>query len=199
MGPLIPVAVSLLPSLAKWLAGDKAGEVAARAAGVVQAVTGSADPNEVAMAISDPVKATELRIRLAEIEHNAEAAEYADRANAREMAGKSSLIAWAQVSGAGIVLVLFGSMLMILAFRGAPTDQAGLFYYALGILSALVTQIGQFFYGNSTAANSANARMDQLASKAPLLALPAPPAAIAGPVTTDSLNDAALAQARAGR
>lgn len=193
MGPLIPVALSLLPSLAKWIGSDVAGEVATRAASVVQAVTGSADPAEVALRVQDPAQAAELRIRLAEIERDAEAAEYADRANAREMAGKSSLIAWAQVSGAGIVLVLFGSMLMILAFRGAPTDQAGLFYYALGILSALVTQIGQFFYGNSTAANSANARMDQLASKAPLLALPAPP------VATDSLNNASLTQARVGR
>lgn len=36
--------VSVVPSIARWIGGDKAGEVADKAASIAQAITGEADP-----------------------------------------------------------------------------------------------------------------------------------------------------------
>jgi hypothetical protein len=95
--------------------------------------------------------------------------------HARDTGAKTNLIAWAQVSGGGLVLLLYASLLLIFAFRGVPPDSSGIFTLALGVLTTLVPLIAGFFYGNATSANAANARIDALAARAaPVLALPAP-------------------------
>ena len=44
MLPLIPIALSLLPEIGKWLGGARGGAPAAAVADVVGSVTGTADP-----------------------------------------------------------------------------------------------------------------------------------------------------------
>lgn len=73
MSPLIPIAINLLPELAKRLAGGDKGETIDRVTSVVRDVLRTGDPEEAALAAQDPAKAAELRIRLAEIEAEAEA------------------------------------------------------------------------------------------------------------------------------
>lgn len=73
MGPLIPIAINLLPELAKRLAGSGKAETIDRVTAVVRDVLHTDDPAEAALAAQDPAKAAELRIRLAEIEAEAEA------------------------------------------------------------------------------------------------------------------------------
>lgn len=98
MGPLIPVALSVLPALAEWLGGARAGDVAGRAADVVRAVTGTDDPAQAAAALADPAKYAELQIRLAEITAQERQAMLADVANARAqtlaLSEQGSPIAW---------------------------------------------------------------------------------------------------------
>ncbi len=76
MLPLIPIALSVVPELIKLIAGDRAGSVATQVAGVVQAVTGTADPVEAQKRLSeDSAVATQLRVRLAEIALEAQKAQ----------------------------------------------------------------------------------------------------------------------------
>jgi hypothetical protein len=185
--------LGLAPSLTRYLAGDKAAQVASIA---VEAIAGTTDPEK----IRDlpPDKQAELRIALQQIALQQMQSEHADRADARDLASKSNLIAWAQVTGGACVLATWAIAHLVVLFLGVPTENAGTFTIVLSGISTVFGAIVQFFFGNSTSANSANARMDQLAAKAPLLTQPAQPVAIAptGPVSTDSLNDAALARAR---
>lgn len=84
MLPLIPIALSLAPQIGEWLFGKTGGQVAAAATQVVQAVTGTTDPDAVAAVLSrDPAKATELQVRLAEIA--AKAASDARQADLEEL------------------------------------------------------------------------------------------------------------------
>lgn len=73
MSPLIPIALNLLPGLSKRLAGGKNADTISRVASVVSEVLNTSDPGEAALAAQDPAKAAELRIRLAEIEAEADA------------------------------------------------------------------------------------------------------------------------------
>lgn len=64
---LLPLALSLLPDLARYVAGDTAGAVATRAAEAVREVVGTDDPAAAAAALADPAKAADLRLRLADL------------------------------------------------------------------------------------------------------------------------------------
>lgn len=69
MLPLVPLALELLPSIGRWIAGDTGGKVAGAAAAAIQAVTGVTDPAAARDAIAaDPALAAQVRIRLAEVE-----------------------------------------------------------------------------------------------------------------------------------
>lgn len=73
MSPLIPIALNLLPGLSKRLGGGGSADTISRVASVVSEVLNTSDPGEAALAAQDPQKAAELRIRLAEIEAEADA------------------------------------------------------------------------------------------------------------------------------
>ncbi|HWL81114.1 MAG TPA: glycosyl hydrolase 108 family protein [Roseomonas sp.] len=65
---LLPLAVSVLPELARLFAGDRAGKAADLAAEAVRTVTGSDDPAAAEQKLrQDPEALSALRIRLAEI------------------------------------------------------------------------------------------------------------------------------------
>jgi hypothetical protein len=195
---LLPILLSLAPTLAEWLGGSKASAVAAQAINVVQAVTGSTDPEVIANL--PPDKRAELQIKLAEIASEQRKAELSDMVNARGMASANPLIARAQVSfGAGILLV-FGAIVLWMVICGAPTDQSGLFYYAMGILSAATTAVISFFFGSSTSGHSANTALAAALNRTPQGGSAA--VATTGTVnvqsSTDELNTASLHAARGG-
>jgi hypothetical protein len=215
---LLPLALGLVPELAKWIAGDKAGTVAAQAAEIVRTVTGTDDPAAAEAILADPAKVTELRIRLAEIAAQREAAAdqarlemfraaTADAANAREMTGKSTLIAWAQVAGFVAVISVFAAAFLAPIFTSNPAPKDDLM---TGALIGVFASVFGFFYGNSTAANTANTTTAALAARAGAAPSPVsvqsagtvnagPAPSPAGSKTTDQLNAEALAAARAAR
>jgi len=80
MIPLVPLALSVVPALARWLIGPAAGDTAQEVAAVVRQVTGTPDPEQAAAALNaDPARMAELQIRLAEIAANREAAQAGTR------------------------------------------------------------------------------------------------------------------------
>jgi hypothetical protein len=211
MGPLIPLALSLVPSLAKWFGGDTAGEVATRAASVVQAVTGSDDPQQAAVVISDPAKAAELRIALAKIEADAEQAAraslLADVAGARSqtvaLAQTGSPMAWAAPAISCVVVAGFLSCTLAMLFIERIWDErtAGLLNTLYGALILGFGQVTNYWLGSSAGSKRAGDAVREIAVSQGVRPAQAPSVAIAttGTVNADSLNDASLTAVRSGR
>jgi len=73
---ILPLIMSMAPELARWIGGSHAGDVAAAVTGAVRSLTGTDDPREAAAALAaDAGKAAELRVALARIAADAEAAQ----------------------------------------------------------------------------------------------------------------------------
>lgn len=129
MGPLVSLAVSLLPSLAKRVVDNVLPDVESKITEKVRDVLGTTDAAEAAKRAEDPQLAGQLRIRLAEIDAEAEKrenelqmermrtqletfkAELEDTRGARAMLGelteKGSVIAWGPVVVSVVVVVGF--------------------------------------------------------------------------------------------
>lgn len=205
MGALIPVALSLVPSLARWLVGEKAGEVSARVAGVVEAVTGTTSASLAGIALGDPAKAAELRIRLAEIERQSEAEErtayLADIASARNqtvsLAQAASSIAWAAPIISVVVVAGFFACTLVMLFVERTWDErtAGLLNTLYGALILGFGQVTSYWLGSSAGSKRSGDAVREIAASQ--IAARSPVAiATTGPVTADTLNDASLAAAR---
>jgi len=73
---ILPLIMSIAPEIARWIGGTQAGNVTAAVASAVKAVTGTDDPQAAAAALAaDSGKAAELRVQLAKIAADAEAAQ----------------------------------------------------------------------------------------------------------------------------
>lgn len=184
MGPLIMAALGMAGPLVDLLAGKRAGGLVEAAA---EAIAGTSDPE--AIRNLPPDQQAQLRQELARIALEVRRAELADVQHARDAGAKSGLIAWAQVTGAGVILAIWGVMGLRLAFNGLPAGNEVVFSSVFAGVSGVLGAVQQFFFGNSTASHAANQRLDAIAASAPMLSLPAPS-------TTDDLNAASLARAR---
>ncbi len=150
---LIPIALSVLPELARWAFGKDASDATSRITTTVGAVLGTTDPTEVQAALQDPIKAAQLKTELVKIDSDFKLEmfrlEIQSAADARAMAGKSTLIARAQVT--------FGAVIIGIV---AATVIAPLFSYRQieinPFIAATFGAVVQFFFGNSTSANAAN-------------------------------------------
>lgn len=171
---LIPVALSLMPTLGRWLAGDTGGRVAEAAAEVVRAVAGTDDPVQAERAIMmlSPSEAAGLRIRLAEIaaeaERDARAAELeafratlADVQNARgqtvDLARAGSSVQWAPVLVSAIVLLAFALMAAAILFKAVPPENREAAMLMLGSLSTFAGAAVTYWLGSSAGSAAKNA------------------------------------------
>lgn len=169
---LIPVAVNFLPDLARWIAGDKVGDVADKAEAVVRAVTGADTREGAEAALADPDMAARLRIELAKITNEQEAARQAaeterlrlqvgDLANTRAMGESNKLIAYTQVALAGAIWATFGACLVAL-LTNAVNEGNAVVLTLLGVLASSVNNVTNFFFGASTSSHSANSLLARM-------------------------------------
>lgn len=208
MLPLIPIALTLLPELAKWMFGSKGEETAKVVAGVVATVTGTDDPAAAAAVLADPAKAASLRVQLAQIVAQAEAAAeaakletfkaaLADTANARaqtvSLASSGSRIAW----GAPIislVLVVGFFLAFTLLLLGKPQSDPGtaaMLNILVGSLAAGFASTVGYWLGSS----AGSARKDDLLAATVPAAQPSAAAEVSS-TTADDLNGKQLAALR---
>ena len=195
---LLPLLLSLAPSLIGALAGDKAGTITGEVIDAAKRITGAATEADAAAVIAtDPAKAAELQIALARIAADAKTAQdaqetarlqavLADTANARANGNTNSLVAKAQVGLAGALVFMFAATLIFVIVHGIPYDN-GSFTLLFGALIAAQQAVISFFFGNSTSAHSANNAMANLAQRLPITE------------TADTLNGKSLANARGVR
>lgn len=205
MLPLIPLALSLAPELGRWLFGPAAGAATAAVAEAVQAATGTSDA-DVAQAVvaRDPKAAADLRLALAKLAAEAEAAaraaDLADlqahladvagaRAQTQALAASGSRIAFGAPALSAVILMAFATMLFVVLTRAIPDGSGPLANVLLGSLAAMATQVANYWLGSSAGsaaktellANSVPAHIARFAEAAGL-----PTAAAGAPATPRS-------------
>ena len=161
MLPIIPIALSLAPMLARWLGGTEAGAVAQQVSQAARAVIGSDDPAAVQAAIeADPAKRADLAVELARIAAEREQQQHqalleelrvaaADRADARAMARAGGPLVW----GAGLVTIaaflLLAVVLGVLAFVNVPEGNRDVLQLLAGTVAAMAGGAATFWVGSS--------------------------------------------------
>lgn len=179
MPPLVGLAVSMLPGLAKRVADNVLPDVEERITKTVRDVLGTDDPKKVEAMIADPQVAAELRVRLAEIEAAADVrqaeieqkkreaeieklkvdleafrAQSEDAQSARtllaELAKQGSPFAWGTVVVSVVVVVGFFVALTLLIFRPLPaTTNEQMLNIVVGALTAGFATVISFWLGSS--------------------------------------------------
>ena len=179
MGPLVSIAISMLPDLAKRVADNVLPDVEERMTRTVREVLGTDDPAKANQLIADPKIAAELRVRLAEIEAQAKAREaeaeqkrreaeierikvdldafreeMKDTQSARsllaELAKQGSPFAWGSVVVSTIVVVGFFLALTFLVFRPLPEGtNEQMLNIVVGALTAGFATVISFWLGSS--------------------------------------------------
>lgn len=161
MLPLIPIALTLAPALARYLGGNDAGAIAGQVAEAARAVVGTDDADQVVARLeADPAKRADLQIELARIAAEREAAEHAarveelriaaaDRAGARDMARGGGALAW----GAGLVtaasFLMLAGLVALLALAELPQGSRDLLVTIAGGILVLVQSAAAFWVGSS--------------------------------------------------
>jgi hypothetical protein len=169
---LLPAIGALAPELLRHVIGEKAGDVADQVLGAVRSAVGADTPEAVEAAIRDPQVAMQLRIRLAEIAAEREAAAekarqdelkalLSDLASARNqtvaLAQAGSAIAWGAPLVSILVLVAFGLCCWVVLTRALPEGSQEIAYITLGTLGAMAMNVVQFWIGSS----NGSARKDE--------------------------------------
>lgn len=152
-GGALGLAMDLLPGAAHLFGADAA--TAARVVQTVAAVTGSSDPAQQALAASDPHVAADLRVQLAQIAADQQAAQLADVADARQqtvqLAQAGSKISWgAPVISIVVVagfFVAFGSLMWVQAIEDAGVS--AMVNMMTGGLVAGLTTVLSYWLGSS--------------------------------------------------
>ena len=195
LAALLPLILGMAPQLAEHLFGATGGDIAAKVAGAVSAVTGNdltaAGGAEAAiLAIQGKTDvAVALQLKLAEIASTARLAAdreadamriaeldtmkatMADIASARgtetALAQAHSSLAWGAPLLSAIILLAFGGMLFVVLTRAIPENSAALANVLLGTLAAMATQVANFWLGSS---NGSASKDLLLANSTPILA-----------------------------
>lgn len=218
---LLPLLLNLAPGLIGALAGDKVGDLAAKAVGVAKAITG-ADTEDAAVTVlnADRGKAAELAMALQKMALDAKAAQEAQEterlktilgdvssARARDIAlqagSKRNVRADVMVGLTIVGIVASLGFLMSGGFSPGSSVE-GVVIGLVGLLSGCFKDAFQFEFGSSrgSAEKSAaseritTAVLDQRQQQAPAAIINQPSGTVNTGSTTDDLNDASLRAAK---
>lgn len=169
---ILPMLLTLVPDLVKWIAGDTAGTVAQKVSDVVATIAGDTTPAALSSVLADPAKATDLRLALAKVAADAEEAKrkadldeltarLSDVANARQqtlaLAQTGSTIAWGAPVMSVIVTLAFAAVTLLLMWRSLPAGSETMASILFGALSAGFSTVVSYWLGSS----AGSARKDQ--------------------------------------
>ncbi len=181
LGAVGGVVLDLAPEVGRWLFGPDSGPTVAAVQAAVEAATGSGDPEAQAVALGDPDVAAQLRVELARIAAEREAAvaaamqaalvaQLADVASARattvQLAQAGSSIAWGAPVVSVVVLVTFGGVVAMTLTRAMPAGAETVLNVLLGTLGAMATSVVGYWVGSSAGSARKDARLASLADRA---------------------------------
>ena len=186
MLPLIPLAISIAPEIAKWLFGSGAEKTTQAVAQAVSTITGAnvSGPDGIAAAqaalAAKPELAVELRVKLAEIASQQATAErasdleqfrasLADTADARAqtiaLVKEKSAVSFGAPVVSAIVLVTFAAVMTIALSRSMPTGSQTILNMLLGSLAAMATSVVSYWVGSSAGSARKDDHIARLTAK----------------------------------
>lgn len=172
MAPLIPIALSVLPELGRWIFGERGAAAAQAAAQAVQTLTGAENPHAARTAIEgDPALAARVRVELARIaaeaEQDARAHELAQlravlsdvagaRAQTVDLARSGSGVQWSAPLISAIVVGAFAGVLWVVMTRALPAGSDTIVNMLLGTLATMAAQVVNYWLGSSAGSAAKN-------------------------------------------
>jgi hypothetical protein len=173
MNALTPLALSLVPDLARWLSTGTAEQTESAISTTIQTITGSADPVAAATAVQNSqMIAGELRVALAKISADQEVSARASdlqalkaaigdsavgRVPALATSSQKSALAWSAPVVSGIVLLTFAAIMTFVLTHSLPAGSETMANMLLGTLSAMATSVVSYWVGSS----AGSARKDE--------------------------------------
>ncbi len=167
MDDLIPLALSIAPELARWLSSDKAQEIKTAVVNAVQLVAGTADPAAAATMLQQtPAAQAKLRLQLAQIAAVQESATQAAALSAvtaavRGQAPARTASAWSAPLISTVVLLTFGSVMILVLTLGVPAGNETVANMLLGTLAAMATSVVSYWVGSSAGSARKEERLAQ--------------------------------------
>jgi hypothetical protein len=151
----IELAAEFGPGLVRWIAGEKAGDVANEVADIAERVTGTDDASAAAKAMREnPQLALEFRKQADEIEQRELDAYMKDRRNARardvaiRQSGQRNSRADLMVAGAGAILI--ACLVALVSYKAdLPGEAVGIISTIAGIAGACLKDAFSFEFGSS--------------------------------------------------
>lgn len=172
---LLGLALNLVPTLAQWIGGDKAGQVATQVASAAKAVFGSDSPDAVEKAIAtDPNLALQFKLAVANIEdrerqrtHDELIARMQDTQSARDqtvkLAQMGSPLAWGAAIVSFIVTAAFAVVAWLVFNEAIPAQNREMALYLVGQLSGFVGTCIAYWVGSSAGSASKDHTIKKLA------------------------------------
>lgn len=161
--PHLPLAVALLPDIARRLATDSSGRLGSRISEAVTQATGAAEAQAAHAAVAaDPGLAASLRMRLAEIllAHPAEGTVPSPANDTKPAPGHLELpplqpLPWGPALISSLVILAFlVVMVLLVSFNHAfPPETAALVNITVGTLGAAFASVVNFWIGSSQSAH----------------------------------------------
>lgn len=190
MDALIPLALTIAPEIARWLFGTTADKTTAAITQAVQAVTGTVDPDAATAVLQrDPAAAAQLRLQLAQLAADQEgaartadlatlAATLRDTPDARTqettLASQRSAVVWSAPIVSGLVLLTFGSVMLLVLVYGIPAGTDTVANMLLGTLAAMATSVVSYWVGSSAGSARKEEQLAQTARAAASSGGPSP-------------------------
>lgn len=174
MAPLLGIALNLVPTLAQWIGGDKAGKVAEQVAGAAKAVFGTTEEGSIEKAIAtDPNLALQFKLAIANIEdrerqrsHDELLARMQDTQSAREqtvkLAQNGSPLQWGAAIVSFIVVSAFGMVAYMVFNEAIPQQNREMALYLVGQLSGFVGSAVSYWVGSSAGSASKDQTIKKL-------------------------------------
>ena len=155
LGAAGSIALDLAPEIGRWLFGADAGPTVAAVAGAVAGVTGTSDPAAQLAALQDPAATGRLRVQLAAIAARAAASDAS-----APMPG--SPLSWGAPLVSVVVLLTFGTVVVLAMFHEVPARSEALMNVMLGTLAAMATSIVGYWVGSSVGSARKDDRLARL-------------------------------------
>ena len=180
LGAVGGVVLDVAPEVGRWLFGPGSEPVTAAIKTAVGAVTGTQDEAAQVVALADPGKAAELRVALAKIAAEQDAAatvaaqdellaRLSDVAGARAMAVQlaqtRSTIAWGAPVVSLVVLVTFGVVVELALTRTLPETAEPVLNVLMGTLGAMATSVVNYWVGSSAGSDRKDEHLANLATR----------------------------------
>lgn len=164
---MISIALGLAqfaPQIARWFAGDKAGDVAQQVVSVAENITGQTGQAAVDALRNNPELAAQFNMRIAELDAQIEQMYLADRQNARAREIELAKISIENNKGRDntvrnlAYIITFGFLATVFLAPYMPVDghERDIVMLLTGVLGSKFGDIIAYFFGSSRGSNDKN-------------------------------------------